>query len=160
MSTIMPKSVDHVNQSGASAAEEVFEAIHEVMHLFRSDWRRALPDGAEALSHMEAKALGFFARHPGATQSDLALHSGRDKSQLARLVGGLRERGLLEARADETDRRNLRMELTPRANELHRAMQLRARKRAREAIAGMGDDECRRLVALLGTIRTNLEKTR
>ena len=65
-----------------------------------------------------------------------------------------------EARADEADRRNIRMELTPRAEELHRAMQLRARKRARDAIAGMGDDECRRLVALLGTIRVNLEKTR
>src|SRR5687768_16053855 len=55
MSTIMPKSLDHVNQSGRSVAEEVFEAIHEVMHLYRSERRRASPDGEEALSHMEAK---------------------------------------------------------------------------------------------------------
>jgi hypothetical protein len=35
---------------------------------------------------MEGKVLGFFARHPGATQRDLAQHSGRDKAQLARLI--------------------------------------------------------------------------
>ncbi|MES3003326.1 MAG: helix-turn-helix domain-containing protein [Pseudomonadota bacterium] len=153
----MPKPLDSVNQSSRSTAEEVFESIHEVMHLYRSQRHRAPDDGEEGLSHMESKALGFFARNPGATQSELALHSGRDKSQLARLVGGLRERGLLEARADEADRRNIRMELTAAAKELHRAMQLRARKRARAAIAGLGDDDCRQLVELLGRIRANLE---
>jgi hypothetical protein len=34
---------------------------------------------------MEGKVLGFFARHPGATQRDLAQHSGRDKAAVATL---------------------------------------------------------------------------
>lgn len=47
------------------------------------------------------------------TLSALISHSGCDKGQLARLVGGLRERGLLDGRADENDRRNLLLHLTP-----------------------------------------------
>ena len=34
--------------------------------------------------------MGFFARHPGATLSDLAAHSGRDKVQLIALLGRLK----------------------------------------------------------------------
>jgi DNA-binding MarR family transcriptional regulator len=49
---------------------------------------------------MEGKVLGYFCRHPGNTQSDLAQHSGRDKAQLTRLIARLKEAGLLEARAD------------------------------------------------------------
>ena len=156
MSTIMPKPLDNVNQSGRTTADEVFESIHEVMHLYRAQRNRVPEGGEDGLSHMEAKALGFFARHPGATQSDLAAHSGRDKSQLARLVGGLRERGLLEVTADEADRRNLRIALTDEAHLLHRAMQLRARKLARSAISGLKDEECLQLIDLLSRVRTNL----
>ncbi|MFY9510384.1 MAG: helix-turn-helix domain-containing protein, partial [Rubrivivax sp.] len=112
----MRKSIDHVNQMGGSTPDQVFEAIHTVMHLYRAQRHRGAADaGPQELTHMEHRVLGYFSRHPGATQSDLAAHSGRDKGQLARLIGGLRERGLLEARADENDRRSLRLQPTAQA---------------------------------------------
>ena len=111
MSSIMRKQVDVVNHS-ASLAEEVVESVHTVMHRFRSLQFQALKEGAHDLSHMEAKALGFFAARPGATQSELVQHSGRDKGQVARLIAGLRERGLLEAGADASDKRSVRLQVS------------------------------------------------
>lgn len=161
MSTIMPKSLDNVKQSArAGPGDEVFDALHDVMHLYRGQRQRALDASGAPGSGMEAKALGFFARHPGATLSDLAEHSGRDKSQLARLIAGLRERGMLDARTDAGDRRNVRLFLSPRAEEAHQEMQKHLRKVAREAIADISEAECRQLVRLLSRIRAKLVAVR
>ena len=116
MSPIMRKTTDLVNKTfderAAVTGEDVFEAVHAVMHLFRSEQFRMLRDGPHDLTHMESKVLNFFARHPGATLRELAMQSGRDKGQLARLIGALKERGLLEARPDDADRRNILLQLT------------------------------------------------
>ena len=93
MSSIMRKTVDHVNQSGEPASNDVLEAIHAVMHAVRSHEHRTQHEGEAGLTPLEGRVLIFFARRPGATQSDLAAHSGRDKGQLARLINGLRARG-------------------------------------------------------------------
>ncbi len=159
----MPKQVDHVNQLAARSTDadgdEVFEAIHAVMHLYRSPRHRAAAPADAELTHMEHKVLGYFSRHPGATQSDLAAHAGRDKSQLARLIAGLRGRGLLEARTDDTDRRNLRLHPTPAAQAVQQAAQRQARAVAATAVAGLSDAERQQLLALLQRVRSNLERT-
>jgi len=76
---------------------------------------------------MDGKVLGYFGRHPGATQKDLAQHSGRDKAQLARPIKGLRDRGLLSAVADDADRRSVRLSLTADGRALQRTLQQQAR---------------------------------
>jgi DNA-binding MarR family transcriptional regulator len=136
MSSIMRKQVDKVNQSPAGPTELVFEAIHDVMHLYRARQYRALRDAGHELTHMDAKVLGYFARHPGATQSDLAAHSGRDKAQLARLIRGLRDKGLLEARADDADRRSTRLDLTAQGRALSGKLHRRGGGRTERAGAG------------------------
>jgi DNA-binding MarR family transcriptional regulator len=113
----MQKLVDEVNQmpgspAAASPASEVMESVHAIMHLYRSRHQRSLRTDEHELAHMEIKVLGFFARNPNASQSELVAYSGRDKAQVARLIRGLRERGLLDARADELDRRSRRLSLT------------------------------------------------
>ena len=108
----MRNKVDIVNRSAELADDDVLELVHAVMHDYRSLQYRALRDGPHDITHMDSKVLAFFGRHPGATQSDLAQHSGRDKAQLARLIKGLREQGLLDGVADAADRRNLRLTLT------------------------------------------------
>ncbi len=155
MSTIMPRQDDHVNQVGGTA-DQVFDAIHELMHLYRAR-HHGDAAGAGGLPRMEQKTLGFFARHPGATQSDLVAHSGRDKGQVARLIAGLRERGLLEAEPHEADRRSVRLRLTPEAQGLHRAMKAQAGRTAKAAVAGLTQGECEQLLEMLARIRANLE---
>ena len=152
----MAKSIDNVNHKASPSDDDVLELVHSVMHDYRSLQYRFLRDGPHAITHMDGKVLGFFARRPGATQSDLAQHSGRDKAQLARLIKGLRDQGLLEAEPDENDRRNLRLALTGDGRAVHRALQLQAKRLSASAVAGLSTDEQRQLAALLQRVKSNL----
>ncbi|MCQ4249091.1 MarR family winged helix-turn-helix transcriptional regulator [Stutzerimonas stutzeri] len=143
---------------GSGEAEAVFESIHSLMHLYRAQQYRALRDGPYALTHMENKVLGFFARQPGATLSDLVQHSGRDKAQLARLIKGLRDKGLLEGEADASDRRSVRLRLTEAARAVHLVLEEQAHYLNALAVEGFSEEECQRLVGLLERVRANLNR--
>jgi DNA-binding MarR family transcriptional regulator len=153
----MRKIVDQVNQSAPSPALEVLERVHAIMHLYRSAQQRSLRAGPHDLAHMEIKVLGFFARRPGATQSDLAAHSGRDKAQLARLIRGLRDRGLLEAKADETDKRSTRLALSEAGKEMFAALHRHDGALAEAALEGIAEEDRATLLDLLERVRANLE---
>ncbi|HSV45568.1 MAG TPA: MarR family transcriptional regulator [Ramlibacter sp.] len=133
------------------------ESMHGVMHLYRAHRMRALRSASHELAPMEGKALGFFARHPGATLSELAAHSGRDKGQLARLIAGLRERGLLEAVPDAADRRTVRLQPTADGQAMHQALRRHGRRIAAIATAQLSADERQQLLALMAKIRAALE---
>ena len=158
MSPIMRRPVDPAPSTTSSepTPEAVFEAIHTVMHRYRAYQYRVLRDGSHDMTHMDGKVLGYFARHPGSTQKDLAQHSGRDKGQLARLIGGLRDRGLLDARPDAADRRNVLLQLTPAGRTVHQALDRQARKLAAQAVATLDEAERRQLYALLQKVDANL----
>ena len=153
----MPPSIDIVNHKGLPLAEQVFEHIHALMHLHRSQLLQSLREGEHDLTHMEGKALGFFARHPGATQSDLALQARRDKAQIARLIGGLKDKQLLTVRQDAQDRRNQPLELTPAGLALHEALRAQGRKLARLGLASLSPEEGQQLRELLEKMRSRLE---
>jgi DNA-binding MarR family transcriptional regulator len=139
------------------AADEIAEAVHALRHLYRAHHQRALRDGPHDLAQMEGRVVSFVGRHPGATQSELVAHLARDKAQVARLIGALKDRGLLEARVDEADRRNQRLHLTDAGRSIQASVQRQRLRVARLAVAGLDDDERRLLVDLLGRVRSNLE---
>ncbi len=145
----MRNKIDKVNNMSVTKPEEVFEAIHTVMHLFRD-----IPQG---LTHMEGKVLGFFSRHPGATLSALVSHSGRDKGQLARLIASLREQGMLEAQADEKDRRNTCLRLTAAGAALQESLHRQSRHLSVLAVRGISPEEQAVLLDLLARVRGNLD---
>jgi DNA-binding MarR family transcriptional regulator len=153
----MQKIVDEVNQNPPSPALEVLERVHAIMHLYRSAQQRSLRAGPHDLAHMEIKVLGFFARRPGATQSDLAAHSGRDKAQLARLIRGLRDRGLLDATADETDKRSTRLALSEDGKAMFAALNRHDGALAETALEGIAEADRATLLDLLERVRANLE---
>ncbi|MDB5759541.1 MAG: MarR family transcriptional regulator [Burkholderia sp.] len=154
----MRKQVDKVNQSAIASSDQVFETIHDIMHLYRSRQYRALRDGGHELTHMDAKVLGFFARHPGATQSDLAAHSGRDKAQLARLIRGLRDKGLLDARTDDADRRSTRLEVTPQGQALFGKLHRQRARLSDLAVSELSTTEREQLAALLKRVQATLQR--
>lgn len=153
----MNRAADTAPPPAAELADEIAEALHALTHLYRARQFRALREVEGEVTQLEARVLGFFGRHPGATQSDLVAHSGRDKGQLARLIGGLRERGLLQSQPDDHDRRVQRLALTDEGRALQAAVQRLRLRVAREAVAGLCDDERRQLSALLGRLRASLE---
>lgn len=148
--------MDNVNHSRARAEDELMELVHRVMHQYRSEQYHALRGGPSDITHMESKVLGYVGRHPGATQSDLARDSGRDKAQLARLIKGLRERGLLQAEPDAVDRRNLRLALTEDGQGVMRLLQQHTRRVASRAVGGLDAAERAQLVGLLRRVSANL----
>jgi DNA-binding MarR family transcriptional regulator len=148
--------MDKVNHPRERAEDEVMELVHHVMHQYRSEQYRVLGGGASDITHMEGKVLGYVGRHRGATQSDLARDSGRDKAQLARLIKGLRERGLLQAQPDPEDRRNLRLALTQAGEDVLHLLRQQTRRLASKAVNGLDAAERQQLVALLRRVSANL----
>jgi len=143
--------------AAAAADDDVLELAHTLMHRVRARRYQALREGPQELSHLETKVLGFFARQPGATQRDLAQHSGRDKAQLTRLVGGLRERGLLDAQADPQDGRITRLQPSAAGRVLLKALQAQDRRLSRQAVRGLTALEQAQLQALMQRVIRNLD---
>lgn len=152
----MQKQIDNVNQLSQPAAEEVFDLVHTTLHLYRSRQLQLLRGSPYELTHMEHKVLGFFARHPGATQTDLVNRTGRDKAQLARLVSGLKEKGLLEGKTDAADRRSQHLRLTQAGSELHAVLNEYAQRISSLAVASLDDGEQAQLIALLRKVQSSL----
>ncbi|MBP0598023.1 MarR family transcriptional regulator [Herbaspirillum sp. LeCh32-8] len=130
------------------------------MHLYRSSRSQAFREEERDITHMESRVLDYFARHPGATQSDLVLHSGRDKAQLTRLVRGLRDRGYLEAQEDEQDRRSVRLSLSAQGQTLQRQLRKSGAQILQRAVEGLSAEQCEELVQLLQVMQGNLERQR
>lgn len=151
----MRKSVDNVNHSSRTA-DAVMELVHQLMHRFRTLQYQALRGGPQAVTHLESKVLGYVARHPGATLSSLAEHSGRDKAQLQRLVKRLLEVGLLERVADEADRRSQRLSLTEDGAAVQDGLQRQHHRLAAEAVADLDAAEQAQLLRLLQRVHARL----
>ncbi|HEX2009810.1 MAG TPA: MarR family transcriptional regulator [Roseateles sp.] len=161
----MRKSLDNVNNSPGEARaapcpdrDDVLELVHRVMHQYRSQQYQALRDGPYDITHMESKVLGYFDRHPGATQSELAGDTGRDKAQLARLIKGLRERGLLDGEPDEADRRHVRLSATAAGRTVLASLRQQAERLSAKAVAGLQAAERAQLLALLQRVKRNLDE--
>lgn len=157
----MRKEVDKVNRFSPEPVEDILEAIHAITHLYRArQYRAPREDGAglPEISHMEDRVLGYFGARPGATQRDLVLHSGRDKAQVARLVQGLRDKGLLEARLDSADRRSTRLQLSPAGETVYAHLLHQGRLLAARALEGLDAGERAQLAHLLARVRDNLGK--
>ncbi len=104
-----------------ASGEVLFEQLHEVLSLFRSCLHERLRGTPSGVAGMEVRVLRFYARHPGASQSDLVQHSRRDKGQIARLVKSLIERGLLQRDAQAGRRGGLELTVAGQAlqSQLH-----------------------------------------
>ncbi|WP_426191419.1 MarR family winged helix-turn-helix transcriptional regulator [Massilia sp. DWR3-1-1] len=136
---------------------DVLELVHTIMHKYRALQYRFLRDGPHEITHMDGRVLHFFGAHPGATQKALALRLGRDKAQLARLVKGLRDIGLLEAQADLADGRSVKLSLTAAGQAVRAQLQQQSERLAGAAVTGLSVDEQAQLRSLLGRVDANLD---
>lgn len=149
MSTKNHEAVD------APTGEALFEQVHEVLFLFRSQVHQALREEPRGAAHMEMKVLGFFARRPGATQTDLVQHSGRDKGQVARLVKAVMDRGLLR-REPEGGRRG-GLTLTEEGRALQSQVRAERARLAEHCAAPLSAKERTQLIALLRKLQSGFD---
>ena len=110
-------------------AIDVFEELHDLMHLYRGRMMAACLAVSD-LTFNETRVLMRIGKHPGLTQKDLVAHSHTDKAQMARLLSQLQDQGWLARTASEQDKRVRCLRLSAKGQSLFQAL-----KRQREAVA-------------------------
>lgn len=136
---------------------DVFEAMHDLMHVYRAHMVRAMAAIHPDLTMNEVRALGFIGRHPGATQKDLVRHSGADKAQVARMVAQLAERGWITSHPNPEDGRSRILALSPEGQALQDTV-----RGLRQTLSARLLDSCdagtqAQLLALLEQLRGELD---
>lgn len=94
----------------------------------------------------------------GRTQMELARLTGKNKTNITRLIHGLEKRNLVVRVPDRSDQRVNRIHLTPRGRELPRALVKLARKTLREALRGVSKADIETSRRVLFQVIENLER--
>jgi DNA-binding MarR family transcriptional regulator len=150
MNEAKPFSLD----SGPEQPEEqIFMILYDVARLFRRDFHR------RSRSHNTTRAqwavLVALARHEGARQVQLADILEIEAITLVRLLDRLEEAGLVERRADPTDRRARTLHLTPASRPVFERIREIGKESRDLGLSGLTDEEKKNLRALLERIRSN-----
>ena len=128
--------------------------LHDIARLLRKRFdQRAATLG---LSRAQWQVLAHLHRHEGINQSGLADILEIQGVTLGRLVDRLEAAGWVERRADLADRRARRLYTTAKVAPVLERMWALGEMNREEALAGLGDDDRRRLIDVLLKIRGNL----
>jgi DNA-binding MarR family transcriptional regulator len=117
--------------------------------------RRLRQESLGAISPAQASALAMVSRLGSPTLGELARAEQIQPPTMTRLIAGMEERGLVERASEPTDRRVVRITITPTGrHELERIRQTKTAFLARrlEGIPGSQRDQLPELVALLEAI--------
>jgi MarR family transcriptional regulator, transcriptional regulator for hemolysin len=126
--------------------------IHDVGRLYRARFdEMARPLG---VTRPQWRALLHLSIEPGQSQSDLADRLEVERITLCRMVDRLAENGLVERRADPSDRRVWRLHLTTSALQIVEQLSQIGRDLEEQVIAQIGTDRTdvlRETLKLIGT---------
>jgi DNA-binding MarR family transcriptional regulator len=148
-------STKSVENAPEAAGDAVFEQMHEIMFLFRSQLSQLIREDGGDIPGMALKVLAFFARHPRSTQMQLVQHSGRDKGQVARLVKDLTERGLLH-RGEATAGQRSGLALTEHGQLIYRRLQRQRAQLVNKLTSALSPQEQAQLRRLLEKLKAPL----
>jgi DNA-binding MarR family transcriptional regulator/N-acetylglutamate synthase-like GNAT family acetyltransferase len=107
----------------------------------------------------EVRVLYEVAHLPHPTARVIASTLHLDEGHLSRLLRGLRQRGLITARAAPGDRRQRRLALTARGRKAFGALNARATEEVAEMLHALSNSDQRHLLDSLGTVETLLAET-
>jgi DNA-binding MarR family transcriptional regulator len=93
--------------------------------------------------------LAILERNPGLKQTEIAAALGIKRTNFVGLVNSLEERGLIERRAGNHDRRSSAIHLTEAGKVLVRRLRRMVERHERRITAGFDDGERRQLLAML-----------
>ncbi|KGG90133.1 MarR family winged helix-turn-helix transcriptional regulator [Comamonas thiooxydans] len=119
----------------SSIAADVFEVLHDLLHLFRARLLESLEAVQPGLTFNEFRILMHTGRHPGITQKELVEHSHTDKAQMARTLAQLQDKGWLERSASEADKRVRCLQLSTRGQQLFDQLRSRREQIATELLS-------------------------
>jgi DNA-binding MarR family transcriptional regulator len=128
--------------------------ISDVARLLRTEFdRRAKKLG---LTRPQWLLLSRLHRHPGASQSELAVMLEVEKATAGRMIDRLEANGWVERRAEPGDRRVKRVYLTAEAEREHKRMWPVAEATVEDAMADLSAQDSKQLFELLSRVKTTL----
>lgn len=133
----------------SSVTTDVFELLHDLMHLFRARLLHSLQELDAELTFNEFRILMHTGRHPGITQKELVEHSHTDKAQMARTLSQLQDKGLLERSASEADKRVRCLQLSAQGLALFEQLRQQRERIAEDLLSAFPAAEQQQLRALL-----------
>ncbi|KGH11530.1 MarR family winged helix-turn-helix transcriptional regulator [Comamonas thiooxydans] len=144
----------------SSIAADVFEVLHDLLHLFRARLLESLEAVQPGLTFNEFRILMHTGRHPGITQKELVEHSHTDKAQMARTLAQLQDKGWLERSASEADKRVRCLQLSTRGQQLFDQLRSRREQIATELLSDFPAAQQALLHDLLLQARDSAQATR
>ena len=133
----------------SSLAADVFEVLHDLLHLFRARLLQSLERIQPGLTFNEFRILMHAGRHPGITQKELVEHSHTDKAQMARMLTQLQDKGWLERSASEADKRVRCLQLSAQGQQLFAQLKNQREQIAAELLRDFPVEQQTQLHALL-----------
>lgn len=133
----------------SSVTTDVFELLHDLMHLFRARLLQSLQELDAELTFNEFRILMHTGRHPGITQKELVEHSHTDKAQMARTLSQLQDKGLLERSTSEADKRVRCLQLSAQGLALFEQLRQQRERIAEDLLSAFPAAEQQQLRALL-----------
>jgi DNA-binding MarR family transcriptional regulator len=124
--------------------------IHRVYQASRNEMFRVFRECGEEITPEQWAVLIRLWERDGRTQGDLSEATFRDSPTMSRIVDGMEERGLLQRRADEQDKRVRWIHLTKRGRELEKKLVPIVERLVGEMVAGIDE---RALVTTRSTLR-------
>ena len=133
----------------SSVTTDVFELLHDLMHLFRARLLQSLQELDAELTFNEFRILMHTGRHPGITQKELVEHSHTDKAQMARTLSQLQDKGLLDRSASEADKRVRCLQLSAQGLALFTQLRSKREEIAAQLLGNFPPEQQVQLRALL-----------
>lgn len=130
--------------------------MNDTARLFRRAFNARTRDSG--ITALQWRLITYLRRHDGVRQGPVAELIEVEPITLSRMVDRLAEAGLVERRADPTDRRAWRLHLTPRAHALLTDQSHIAEQLTEEATEGLSAAERDQLIALVERVRANLSR--
>lgn len=82
------------------------DALHRLMHAYRKELQAGIEHSGIALPITHLRALKAVCHIPDCTASTISVKMNKDKAQIARVLGGLIEAGMIEKREHPQDQRS------------------------------------------------------
>ncbi|MBL9069478.1 MAG: MarR family transcriptional regulator [Sphingopyxis sp.] len=137
-------------------SETIGFLLNDSARLFRRAFNARTRDSG--ITALQWRLITYLKRHEGIRQGPLAELIEVEPITLSRMVDRLAEGGLVERRADPTDRRAWRLYLTPRAAVLLNGIRDIAQGLTDDATEGLSAAERDQLAALVERVRANLSR--
>jgi DNA-binding MarR family transcriptional regulator len=109
------------------------------------------------ITRSQAWLMAYVSRGDGQTQSDLAAQMSLGKVAIGGLIDRLEKTGMIERRAEATDRRVKRIYLTDKGRKVIRSMRKLTMEANKEILAGISMKQIKQAAAVLARIKKNTE---